>query len=106
AGTSSSFSRVQKGAPAAPPYLLPCQADWLVGIALFILELTPGVLLRQHGPQIGHVGFGLLGRNLLAGDLLGFLEAALQADNEREVLAHPAVGARRFHGGPHVLLGG
>ena len=59
-----------------------------------VLELLPGVLLRQHRAEIGDIGLRLLGRQLLAGDLFGFVEAALQADDQRQVLADAAVGAR------------
>ena len=57
------------------------------------LQLLPAVLLGQHLLEIGDIGRRLVGRQVGAGDLLGLVEAALQADDQREVLAHAAVGA-------------
>jgi hypothetical protein len=73
---------------------------------VFVLELAPGVLLRQHAAQVGDVGLRLLRRKLCAGDLLGLLEAALQADDERQVLAHAAVGGGLLGSRAHIGLGG
>ena len=52
------------------------------------------LLLRQHLPQIGDVGRRLARRQVAARDRLGLLEAALQADHQREILPHLRLGAR------------
>ncbi len=49
---------------------------------------------REHLPQIGDIGGGLVGRQVGAGDGLGLRETALQSDDEREVLPHAGVNRR------------
>ena len=103
--TAPAVSRCQRAAFAKPFQLV---RDRLVGLGLLlvaVLELLPGVLLRQHGAEIGDIGLRLLGGEFLAGDLLGLVEAALQADHQRQVLPDAAVGARLFRRRAHVGLG-
>jgi ATP-dependent helicase HrpB len=70
-----------------------CTRPLLRGAApLALADLRPGILLRHHGAKIGDVLLGLGRGQVLAGDLLGLGEAALEPDDEGEVLAHALVG--------------
>ena len=64
---------------------------------LRLSRLLPGALLRQHPLEIGDVGGGLLGRQVGAGEVLGFLVAALQSDHQRQVLALARLGVGPCH---------
>ena len=69
-----------------------------------MLELAPGILLREHAPQIGDVGLRSLRRQFATGYLFRFVELALQADDQRQVLANAAVGARLADRRPQIVL--
>src|SRR5262245_16926195 len=49
-------------------------------------EPLPWIGLRQHLLEIGLVGLDLVGREVAAGDVLGLVETALEADDQREIL--------------------
>ena len=47
--------------------------------------------MREHLPEIGDVGGGLVGRQIGARNGFGLGETALQPDHEREVLPHARI---------------
>ncbi len=63
------------------------------------------LLVGEHLPQIIEIGLRLLGREVGARDFLGFLEAALQADHQREILSHARLAAVEGAGAAQGLLG-
>src|SRR5262249_18745781 len=67
-------------------------------VAVAGCKLLPGILLREHGAQIGDVRVGLLLRQFAPGDLLRLGETSLKPDDQGEVLAYAAVG-RGLRGG-------
>ena len=50
--------------------------------------------VREHLPQIGGIGGGLVGWQVGTGDALSFGEATLQSHHEREVLPHSLIDRR------------
>ena len=63
-------------------------------LALVALDHLPAVLLGEQGADIGHVRLDLVRRQLRGEQRLGFVEAALEADDQREVLPDLARRAR------------
>src|SRR5262245_49249565 len=63
------------------------------------------LLLRGDTPQVRDVLGRLVRRQIGLGDLLGLLQAALQPDHQREVLAHALVAAAARGGAPQRRLG-
>ena len=57
-------------------------------------RLVRGFAVREHLPQIGGIGGGLVGWQVGTGEALSFGEATLQSHHEREVLPHSLIDRR------------
>ena len=64
-----------------------------------------GAFARQHVAQISDIGRGLVGRQIGLRDGLGLGEAALQADDQREVLPHARIDRLMRRGAAQCRLG-
>ena len=69
-------------------------------------KLLPGVGLRQHFLQVGHVCLDLVRRKVFTGNLPGLFKAPLQANDQGKVLPKPwqRLALRQGHGAAQGFL--